>query len=79
MRRVEALPLRIEPELAVLREVPAVADLTAQTPPSPGVVVQLETAQHIPEEVMLARLAGRTDGHDMPPGTPAMAEPPWRG
>lgn len=66
-RRVEALPLRIEPELAVLREVPTVADLTAQTPPSPGVLFQLETAQHIPEEVMLTRLAGRTAGHDMPP------------
>ena len=58
--------IRLAPELGVLHHTESVVGFTIDTLPRPGVSAFSAPTEHIPEEVMCERLAGRTAGEGAP-------------
>lgn len=61
------LPLRLEPELGLLRHVADLGSIDKADLTPEGAFALLRTSIHIPEEVLMGQLAGRTAGQDTPP------------
>ena len=66
LRTIKRMPLRLESEPEVLTRVPTVSQVVTDEVAAPGVFAELQAAEHIPEEVMKARLDGRSAGQDLP-------------